>query len=116
MVRLDDARKVLDEIAANDEAHDGPPRAFRLEAEGRYLAATGDPRAGVDLCRRAVDAVAETGALFYEGRARETLAELLAKAGEQTAAREEFERALALYSTKGFLPGVVRMDRKLAVP
>ena len=113
MGRPDDARKVLDEIAANDEAHDGPPRAFRLEAEGRYLAATGDPHAGVDLCRRAVNAVANTGALFYEGRARETLAGLLAAAGESAAARDEFERARALYARKGFLPGVARVDRKL---
>ena len=70
--------------------------------------------AGIELCRRAVDAVAETGALFDEGRARETLAELLAAAGEPAPAREEFERALALYSTKGFLPGVARVERKLA--
>ena len=110
MDRLDEAREMLEEIAVQDDVTDGAQGAFRVDAEARYLARTGDVAKGVELARRAVDAVADTGAPFYEGRAREILAEILASAGDEETAADEFAIARSLYAAKGYLPGVARID------
>ena len=106
--RIDEARHVVDGIAERDETHDGSPGAFRLEAEARYMAAIGDLEAATKFARRAVAAVADTGALFAEAHARETLAAILAAAGDPSATAE-FEHAREIYSRKGYLPGIDRI-------
>jgi class 3 adenylate cyclase/tetratricopeptide (TPR) repeat protein len=114
MDRPDDAREVLDLIAYRSEEHDGSPGAARLEAEARYHARTGDAAQGIKLARRAVAAVADTGALYAEAHARETLAAILAANGDPAEARTEFERARSLYAEKEFLPGIDRIDAVMA--
>jgi pentatricopeptide repeat protein len=108
--RVDEARAVLDEMAARDETPNAPAGAFRLEAEARYRLAVGEKSAGIDYARRAVAAVDGTGALLYEGRARETLAEVLAAGGDSDAAGEQLKLARDLYVAKGYLVGVARID------
>ena len=110
MGHIEDAQHVLAEIEARDDPDDSRPTAFRLEAEARYQAAIGDAERGVELARQAVDAVADSGALFYEGRARDTLADLLASSGDVASARVERDRARSLYEAKGYLPGIARID------
>jgi class 3 adenylate cyclase/tetratricopeptide (TPR) repeat protein len=109
--RDDEARAILDAMPERDGSTDIRPGAFQLEAEARYAARTGDARRGLEFADRAVGAVADTGALFYEGRARETRAELLTAAGDIDAARSEYARARDAYERKGYLPGVARIDR-----
>jgi tetratricopeptide (TPR) repeat protein len=109
--RLPEARAVLDQIAARDEATVAPG-AFRLEAEARYELAVGNVDSGIDLARRAVGEVAGSASLLYEGRARETLATLLAAAGDRQGADHELARARELFAAKGFLVGVERIDAR----
>ena len=112
--RTDEAKAVLDEMSAQDRATDGPPGAFRLDAEARYRGQIGDTAASLELARLAVDEVNGTGAPFYEGRSRETLADLLALAGDLDGARREYALARDLYAAKGYLPGVARIDARAA--
>ena len=111
--RVDEARQVLEQFAAHDGPADGPPGAFRLDAEARYRARIGDVTGGIEFAQRAVDALAQTGALLYEGRARETLAGVLTSAGDTPAATREYGLARSLYVAKGYLPGVARIDHRL---
>jgi tetratricopeptide (TPR) repeat protein len=110
MDRVDEAKSVLDQIKAHSQSTEGRPGAFRLEAEARYMVRTGDPNGGLATARDAVAAVANTGAIQYEGRARETLAGLLAATGDSGQARTEYALARALYERKGYLPGISRID------
>jgi class 3 adenylate cyclase/tetratricopeptide (TPR) repeat protein len=112
--RVEEAKAVLDEIASRDDVANDGEGAFRLDAEARFAARIGNVTGGLELARRAVDVVANTGAPFYEGRARETLADLLASAGDAAGAERELDLAKSLYLAKGYLPGVVRIESRLA--
>jgi tetratricopeptide (TPR) repeat protein len=111
--RVDEAEQLLDEARAVPSPGSGI-RVMATAAEALLLARRGELEQAETLARTAVaTAETRTDSVPWQAYTHEDLATVLERAGRTNDAREELERALAIWERKGCLPCADRIRAQI---
>ena len=111
--RFDEAERLLEEARAVPSPGSGI-RVMATAAEALLLAHRGELEQAETLARTAVaTAEARTDSVPWQAYTHEDLAVVLERAGRADEAREELERALAIWERKGCLPCAARIRAQI---
>ena len=111
--RFDEAERLLEEARAVPSPGSGI-RVMATAAEALLLAHRGEFDQAETLARKAVaTAETRTDSVPWQAYTREDLAAVLERAGRTVEAREELERALAIWERKGCLPCADRLRAQI---
>jgi class 3 adenylate cyclase/tetratricopeptide (TPR) repeat protein len=112
--RFDEAERLLEEARAVPPPGSGV-RVMAAASDALLLARRGELEQAEHLARTAVTtAETRTESVWWHASTREDLATVLERAGRIDEAREELERALAIWERKGCLPCAQRIRERIA--